>query len=229
MATKVTATLSVFVALCGLSTEAQAQGGNSNPGILPPNAHFRGLTYGEWGARWWQAAFAVPIVNGDHPLFSGGSFGGEDGVVFLSAVVGSPATVEVTIPSGTALFLPVVNTECSVIEPPPFHGDDEDSLRDCANGFIDNSGNLSATVDSRMVRNLNAYRVESPLFEFGPLPPDNIFGAPAGATSEAVDAGVYLLLSPLSVGIHRIEVHATLGSSPIDTTFVVTVVPRGRT
>jgi hypothetical protein len=235
MATKSGGVLLVLVALGGLSTQALAQGGNSNPGIVPPDARYRGLTYDEWGAKWWQAAFAVPVVNGDHPLISGGSFGGDDGVVFLSAVVGSPATVEVTIPSGTALLVPVVNTECSVLEPDPFHGDDEAELRACAEGHIDNTSGLSASLDGRAIGNLSAYRAGSPLFEFGPLPEDNLFAffgldAPEGTTSPSVDAGVYLLLTPLSVGDHKLTVRGTFDDAgvSIDTTFIITVVPRGR-
>src|SRR3989442_2662229 len=87
--------------VAGLSTLAavsyDTQAANGNPRVLPPNARYRGLTYGEWGARWWQAAFSVPVVGGDHPIISGGAFGGEDGVLFLAAVVGTPVTVEITI------------------------------------------------------------------------------------------------------------------------------------
>ncbi len=212
---------------------AQAKSRNFNPRVLPPNSHPRGMTYGEWGAAWWQAAFAIPVVNGGHPLISGGAFGGEDGVLFLSAVVGVPVTIELTIPAGTALFLPVVNSECSVIEPDPFHGDDETSLRACANGHIDNTSGLFAEIDGKPVNNLGAYRVESPLFEFGPLPEDNLlafFGvdAPAGTTSPSVDAGVYLFLAPLRVGQHEIHIGGTFDEFglSIDTTFEITVVPR---
>jgi hypothetical protein len=136
-------------------------------------------------------------------------------------------TVELTIPPGTALFFPVVNTECSVIEPAPFHGDDETSLRACANGHIDNTSGRFAVIDGVPVNNLDAYRVESPLFEFGPLPENNLLGAPAGATSPSVDAGVYLLLAPLSVGQHVLRVGGTFDEfgASIDTTFIITVEP----
>ncbi len=234
MVTKRTRALSVLVTLvmvnlAVVSYNVFAKGGNGNPGVLPPSAKYRGHTYGEWGARWWQAAFASPIVDGDHPLFSGGAFGGEDGVLFLSGV-GGEAIVELTIPPGTALFFPVVNSECSVIEPDPFHGDDEEELRDCANDHIDNTSGRFAFIDGVAVKNLDAYRVESPLFEFGPLPEDNILSAPAGATSVGVDAGVYLLLAPLSVGEHVLSFGGTFDEFgfSIDTTYLITVVPKKR-
>jgi len=70
--------------------------------------------------------------------------------------------------------------------------------------------------------------VESPLFQFS-LPANNLFAyfgldAPAGTTSPAVDAGVYLLLEPLSIGTHTIHVGGTYQDGfSIDTTFNITV------
>jgi hypothetical protein len=226
----VTAMLAVVLAVPVTSYHAEAA--NAGPGVIPPHAKYRGLDYGEWAAKWWQAVFAIPVVGGQHPVLTGGRFGGEDGVVFLAAVFGQ-ATIDVTVPAGTPLFVPVVNSECSVIEPDPFHGDDEASLRACANSHIDNTSDLFAELDGTLL-NLDAYRVESPLFEFGPLPADNLlsfFGldAPEGTTSLSVDAGIYLLLAPLSVGQHVLRVGGTFDEFgvAIDTTFVITVVPRG--
>src|SRR5262245_40389207 len=66
---------------------------NPNAGIIPPGSAYRGLTYGEWGALWWQTLFSLPVVDGDHPFFSGGAFGEDKGVVFLAAV-GGGATID---------------------------------------------------------------------------------------------------------------------------------------
>ena len=98
---------------------AQADDGNPNPGILPPNAEYRGFTYGEWAAMWWQAAFNTPVRDLDHPFFSGQPFQGPKGVVFLAGAFADPeepAVIEITIPAGTPLFFPVINVECSVFE-----------------------------------------------------------------------------------------------------------------
>jgi len=152
-------------------------------------------------------------------------------VLFLSGV-GGGVTIELTIPAGTALFLPIVNAECSMIEPDPFHGGDEEELRACANVHIDKTSGRFAVIDGVPVNNLDAYRVESPLFEFGPLPENNYLkflgvDAPAGATSPSVDAGVYLLLAPLRVGEHVIHFGGTLDEFffSIDTTYIITVEP----
>ena len=208
---------------------AHAAGRNPNPGVIPAGGTFRGLSYGEWGARWWSTAFSIPVVDGSHPVISGGAFGGDNGVVFLAGI-GGGATFEITIPAGTALFFPVLNAECSVLEPEPFHGDNEAELRACANGHIDNTSGRFAVIDGVPVSNVDAYRVESPLFEFGPLPEDNLFeffglDAPAGTTSPAVDAGVYLLLAPLRPGLHTVQFGGTFDEFgfSIDSTFHITV------
>jgi hypothetical protein len=212
------------LALLVAASPAQGTGRNPNPGVIPPGSTYRGQSYGEWGAQWWKTIFSIPIVDGYHPLISGGAFEGEKGVVFLAAAAGG-VTIDVTIRPGASLFVPVLNSECSVIEPDPFHGDDEAEMRACANGHIDHTSGLIAVIDGVPVQNLTAYRVESPLFEFGPLPADNVLGAPAGTTSLAVDAGIYLMLTPLSPGSHTIHVRGTFDefAFTIDTTFNITV------
>ena len=177
----------LLAALAPISLVASAQGGNGNPGVIPPDARYAGLTYGEWTAAWWQAVFGVPIEGGTHPLITGGAFGGENGIVFLTAAVvpaGSPTTtVPITIPSGTRLFVSILAVECSVFEPPPFHGDDEASLRACANDLLDLASDVYAEIDGRPVNDVDAYRVDSPLFRWGPMPADNILGARRKAQS----------------------------------------------
>lgn len=238
MHTKSLLVLFVLVAVLAItltSVSDHAYAHNKNPRIIPPNANFRGKSYGEWAASWWQVLFAVPVVSGSHPYLNGGPFQGENGVVYLAAVASAPVTpvtIDVTIPAGTPLFVPIINAECSVFEPDPFHGVDEESLRTCANGHIDQTSGVSAKLDGKKVQDLEKYRVESPLFTYV-LPESNLFAffgldAPAGTTSDAVDAGYYLLLAPLSVGEHKLRIRATFDEfgTFIDTTYNITVQPR---
>ena len=101
------------LALLVAASPAQGSGRNPNLGIIPPGSTYRGLSYGEWGAQWWKTIFSIPVVNGYHPLISGGAFEGEKGVVFLAAAAGG-VTIDVTIRPGASLFVPVLNSECSV-------------------------------------------------------------------------------------------------------------------
>ena len=232
--------IGLVVSIAALSLAALAQGGNKNAGVIPPNGKFRGLSYQDLEARFWQTLFSTPVVDGDHPLISGGAFDAGNGITMLAAPFGG-ADIDVTIPAGTALFFPLVNTECSELEPDPFHGDDEAEQRACANDWVDHAYDLAATIDGVPVRNLeDAYRFESAQFVFGPLPDNNIFEFfgledTVGATSTAVDAGFYLFLAPLSVGEHEIHISGMLDpftpDDPaddlvMDTTFHITVTPQ---
>jgi hypothetical protein len=92
-------------------------------GVLPLHAKYKGLAYGEWLALSWQAAFAIPVEGGGHPLITGGAFGGDNRMTSLWAPVvpaGSPgATIPVTIPPGQHLSVGTISVECSVAEAPP--------------------------------------------------------------------------------------------------------------
>ena len=206
----------------------------AEPGVLPLHANYKGLTYGDWMALSWQAAFAIAVEAGRHPLITGGAVGLNNGMVSLSAPVvpaGSPRlTIPVTIPPGQHLSVGMIGVECSVAEPPPFHGENEADLRACANGLLDLASDLYVAIDGRPVQNPGAYRAESPLFGYGPLPEGNFLGLPPGTQSDAVAAGYGLLLSPLSMGVHRITVRATVPAFGIavDAEFIVNVEPRGR-
>ena len=230
MMTRSAGLLLFLAALAPVGLVAAGQGAARSAGVIPSQSTFRGLTYGEWAAAWWQAAFATPVEDGNHPLSTGGAVEGTDGVVFPMAPVqpaGSPtAIVSLTIPSGTPLFLPIITAECSVYEGPPFHGWDEPSLRACANGLVDAFvSDVSVTIDGRSAK---AHRVVSPLFQWGPLPADNYFGAPEGTTSDAIAAGYFVMVPPLSVGVHHIATKASIAAFglAVDTELLITVEPR---
>ena len=218
-----------------LASNAAMAARDPNNGIVKPQAQYRGESYAELEAQWWQSMYGTPVVNGQHPLLTGGAVLSNDVVFLVSAPPTSTnaqgtTTIDVTIPSGTSIFVPVVNAECSDIEPDPFHGATETEMRACANGHIDNTSSLSATIDAVPVTDLPTYRSQSPLFEFT-LPENNVLQfqgipAPAGTTAQAVDAGVYLLIKPLSRNTtHSIRVQGTFDEfgQKIDTTFRITV------
>lgn len=197
--------------------------GANNPGVLPPNSHPYGATYGEWSARWWQWAFSLPMDH--HPLLdTADCSAGQTGKVWFLGGSFAQATVvrTCTIPTGTALFFPVVNTEASFLEG---NGTTEQELRAVAAATMDTATNLSAQIDGRTIQALPDYRVQSPLFTIGPLPDNNLFGVAAGTTSQSVSDGVYLMLAPLSVGAHTIHFQGTIAGFSLDVTYNLTVAP----
>src|SRR4051812_18389501 len=93
--------------------------------VMPVTSNVHGRSYGEWSAAWWQWAFSMPAGHNpltdtadcstsqsDHVWFLGGSFAPvEQGGEFVGI-----ATRSCTVPTGTFLFVPVINAEASTLE-----------------------------------------------------------------------------------------------------------------
>ena len=80
--------------------------------VAPPDANYAGLSYGEWGAAWWQHMFSIPAAT--NPMLDttgANALIDQSGPVYFLAGTfgGGEATRTVTIPSGKALFFPIVN------------------------------------------------------------------------------------------------------------------------
>lgn len=216
--------------VAGFVPRAYAQ--HLNPGVMPPQATAFGMTYGEWSAKWWQWAFSLPVDQ--NPFFDeGGSCSnGANGqaepgpVWFLTGVINVSGTAvrACTVPAGKALFFPLINVECSTLEPDPFHGNNKTELAACATGF--HFGNVSAEIDGVPVQDLNGYLKKSPLFTFT-VPPNNVLGVAAG-TGQSVSNGYYLMLAPPSVGEHEIHFGGTFTdfAFTLDITYRLTVAQR---
>ena len=211
------APLALAVLNCGLAPAPAADA--SNPGVIPVQAKANGLTYGDWSARHWKWLFSMPVD--EHPLFGtadvsegqsgevwflGGSFASTE---LVPGVFIAEETRDVTIPPGKKLFFPIVDSEASTVEG---NGATEEELREAAQFFSDFIvlDSLFCEVDGRPVKNLADFRVQSPLFTFGPLPDNNIleaFGvtAPEGTKSKSVSDGVFVMLATLSAGTHTVH------------------------
>jgi hypothetical protein len=212
---------------------------NPNPGIFPPGSRPYGHTYGEWSAKFTQWAYSLPINY--NPLadtapvdtaqegkvwYIGGSFASTTDVTGQTTAI---ANRSVTIPKGKALFFPVASAEASTVEG---NGTTFAQLSAAAAGFQDSFDTMACEIDGRPVKDLSSYRVQSPLFVFGPLPDDNViqsFGvtAPKGTTSPSVSDGVFLMLAPLPVGHHTIHFHAEAPAFKflLDVTYHIKIVP----
>lgn len=198
--------ISVFVFFLALSLapKSQAQSGG-NPSIIPPNARFQGLSYSQWSANWWKWFLEFPLDG--HPGFGCPDSISErqsGNVWFLNS---GPPECTGTLPAGTALFFPIVDVECSSLEPPEsgFHGDSEAEQRSCAKFWADHivEASLFCEIDGVPATNLSRYRFDSPQISFN-APTPWVFGE-VGGQGTAVGDGYYLLLRPLSHGQHTIR------------------------
>ena len=218
----ISAMLSTVLCLTA-SLPAFGQGqGNANPGVLPPGSSAHGRSYEEWNARWWKWFLELP-ADANHPANGGDCSTGQLGRVWFLLGLPGPSIIHCTVSPGTTLFFPIINTECSNLEAPPFFGATEAERRSCAEGIMDGAADLSAKIDGVSLQNLSRYRVSSPNFHFT-VPPVNFLGVPAGA-GEAVGDGYYLMLAPLPPGSHTIEIKGSLPAFEfsIDTMILLTV------
>lgn len=193
MLTAVVMLVALMAVLVGVQP-AQAQGKN-NPGILPPQSHPYGLTYGEWSAKWYQWQFAIPASR--NPLNDGsGAWAatGQSGHVWFLAGLNcimdpntmvcsqppknTPVTRQVKIPSGTALLIPIANVEWDEYGYASFQ--DVSVLRGVAKGYIDQIETIYLKVDNKVdlttKEDFASYRVTSPVFSYTMPATDNMYG-----------------------------------------------------
>jgi hypothetical protein len=200
--------------------------------VLPATAQPHGATYAEWAARWWRWALTQPpdvnplldptgehCASGQsgHVWFLGGPAPTESGTVTVNRAC--------TIPTGTALFFPIVNAFYCADPGEPPERRTEQYVRSQVDSVEDAAQNLSATINGLAVTDLRRYFEESVLFSID-LPANNIFGAPAGIYEPCADAGYYLFVPPLPVGEHTIHFTGTLAGLSLDVIYQITVAPR---
>ena len=208
-----------------LGSFAWAGNGNPNPQVMPPHAYPFGKSYGEWSAEWWKWHLELPAT--DHPAFSEDGANcnvGQSGKVWFLAGAFTNEVPEnefntitresCSVPTGKAIFFPIINIECSTIEDPPFRGETRRKLRSCASSFVEGpnavAGDLFVEIDSNYLEHLQAYRFQSPVFSFDfEDPDDNILGV--NCNKEDCDNplsasdGYWIMLPPLSRGVHFIR------------------------
>ena len=195
---------------------------------IPPHAYPFGMSYGDWSAEWWKWQLSLPAI--DHPAFSldgANCDAGQDGKVwFLTGAF----TTEVpenefntivrescAVPTGKAIFFPIINIECSTIEEAPFQlieeGQDA-NVDTCAASFVDGTNavvsDLSIEIDGEQLENPEDYRIQSPVFSFEfEDPSDNILGVDCDVEdcddARSVSDGFWIMLPPLSRGDHTIR------------------------
>lgn len=197
--------------------------------------------YHSLSAEWWQWALSIPpSVNPLADATGEKCMVGQQGSTWFLAGIfnsGEPTVRSCSIPKGTALFFPIINSVN--VDTPNVCGQGSahlsvGDLRAGAAAFIDGATKLSAEVDGKPIRNLR--RVKSKVFAVA-LPEDNLFDAPcsgqkdpnvpAGVFARAIDDGYYVRLNPLKAGTHTVHFHAENPGQNfvLDVTYNLTVAP----
>lgn len=246
--------LAAALILAGANLAAWAQGNDTNPRILPPNAHPFGRTYGQWSEAWFRWCFSLPASH--HPIFdTADASAGQSGQVWFIGgnFSGTPVTRAATIPSGTALFVPIFNawgdnTDCNGSQMISDGLSATDLRQFLRTRFFDSMQAVSCTLDGTPVAGLTdlvqtPYRVQSSStngFTYVLPSTDNVLnalGLPCWMNSTGtpitvsasiyhpVAEGYYVMIAPLSVGQHTLHCYGTDGSFTEDFTYNITVVP----
>jgi hypothetical protein len=202
--------------------------GNGNTKIVSgPFGH----SYSELAQDWWLWDFSLPAAQNPTSNFAASCTNGQTGSVWF--LFGGPPTVNCTVPAGVSIFLPIVNTECSSIEPAPFHGDTPQERQACAKAWIDNVTDLSASVDGVPITNFGPLRTRSNDFSFT-VPSGNILGVPGPAWGFSSADGYYMLFTSLAPGNHVITIAGVFHDPftpghpvvfPLSTTIYLQIVP----
>jgi hypothetical protein len=154
-----------------------------------------------------------PFTGGDPCIDLGGTL----------APFAGPAEFTCTVKPGIKIFVVGWSSECSTVEAPPYHGDDEASLRDCARSVDAGLATPTVSLDGSRVA---LTEVETALLEFV-LPPGHIFdpALPAGTRGQSVGHGWVVLLHPLTPGSHviRIEVCGIYLGAPFESINTTTI------
>ena len=172
----------------------------------PPASHL--------ATRWWRWALETPAS--ENPLTdTTGQFAAvnQSGRVwFLAGNAGGTTVRTITVPSGKALFFPIVNVfdvEDAIVAggvklflvPKPVQVG-----QTVVSNIIATAARLSCELDGNPLPIVAANLRQSTPFSLQ-LPADNIVGVPAGVYFAAVDSGYYVLLPP----VVRRAAHHSLG------------------
>jgi hypothetical protein len=197
-----------------LFSQQGQSGESSETNVFSIDSEPYGLTYGEWSTRWWQWLLSIP--SGDDP--SDDKTGDkcainqvDEHVWFLSGH--GPGTHETfcKVPLGKAILIPILTGFCD------YHHDSESKteseLRACAFSGI-RGASMQLSINGIEIKNVESYRVQSPLFDLS-VPPDNVFGLePINSTQAAAD-GYYVMVEPMPAGQHAIRIKSSIVGDPV--------------
>jgi hypothetical protein len=213
------------------------------PTVVPANQNVLGMTPGDWSAAWWQYVLQIPADLNPATDTSGVNCGVDqaDGpAFFLTGNFTSDAKVKrkCQVPEGKFLVIPIINTECSSLEAPPYYGGNEKELRTCAAKSADSfdPASLVLSIDKVKEPNLKAFRVQSPVFDFH-MPANNVLGlksgkkiGTSGTAGVAVSDGYWVITKPLAAGEYVIHFEGSVPDGfAVDVTYDLTVVPAAQT
>ncbi len=206
--------------------------------VFPHTAHPFGKSYTQWTVDWMHEFMTDDCdhnawLNPQYVLFH------QNGpVYFMAGLSAQGASADITVPHGKAILFPLVNFLNDHPCPDPnFQPDPGQSMEDfLKNGNATFSGvtdfmalvtNTSVTIDGSPVSNTTNYQFISNLFNFTGNPDlaTCFDGCITGESQAGVAGGYYIMLKPLSKGVHTVHYHSEIPAWGVlqDATFNITV------
>lgn len=210
-----------------------------------------GKTYEEWAQKWFEWALTIP--KAEHPVLDGPCDGNQMGdVFFLAGNVGGQTTRACAVPSGKAIFFPIVNSISRAC--PEYVGNpdltcesltSEQTAHDNASTFFeDYEITKTLEIDGHAITDLDDRRAHTATFNdptptqggdffeticSGPIG-ENPCDVPVGSARIAAADGYWVMLKPLPAGDHEVRFTAKIVVSAdqtfeLDVTYDLTVAP----
>lgn len=188
---------------------------SGGPLVFSPDSRPYGLTYSEWSAKWCQWLLSIPKDLSPAVDSSGKNCYSDQtnpNVWFLPGTIADEADPRTgtfrgfaeracTVPSGKSILYPILSWTGTLADEPDLQTDGQLTAR--AKLEMDIISKLEVDVDGQKLRDLEKYRVQSPIFEVV-LPEGSLFGGASG-TTRGVSDGYWLFLKPMLPGKHRIS------------------------
>jgi hypothetical protein len=194
---------------CGLALAALlAAAAAAEPAspVVPPGEKVDGLDQREHAVRWWQWANLVPPGVRPYQDPTGAQCGlNQSGAVWFLA--GTDGTADTTrhcrMPAGKYVFLPIINMLAHSRPGKPLTCQ-QARVMVAANN--DHLGKVEVTIDGQAITRIGRFRQSTPhCFDAFPVAP---YLERTKSWSPAATDGYWLMIRPLSVGIHVITVRA---------------------
>jgi hypothetical protein len=177
--------------------------------IYPPSSSPYGLSHKNWGIALWDWWLSIPKQIAPFPDPTKWAYDCFIGMGYPVAMLANPIIADIPshtvtyncdIPVNRAILVFGITELCNYDNT---HKTDED-LRKCVVARNDWAKH-QIVIDGKNVENVEQYRVTTDFYNMT-FPKDNMFSLPAGTFRALLD-GTWLMLKPLPVGDHKVEVH----------------------
>jgi hypothetical protein len=190
-----------LISVCIVSALPLAYSQSINPSLFPMDSSPYGTSYADWSVKWWKWIMEIPQDQNPASDPTGAHCAihqNDANVWFIAGTFSGSAERTCNIPAGRALLLGD-GIECSTIENPEQKNDLKKCATDGMNKFRDPT-TLKASIDGIPLKNLDQYRVKSPVFDVT-FPAKNVWGVNSGPTQSAAETYI-VFLRPLAPGKH---------------------------